>query len=136
VQHDGEVHALGAIDLLSGIVEDGRDLFVAHVEALREDMSVRLATLGATLGSLLIAIGVFVVTALLLSLALAASLVAAGAPWWAALWIITLAAAAVGVGFVFRARTKARTAGRSIAEAADRVRDDVARIESTVSATT
>src|SRR5689334_20547084 len=85
-----DVHALGTIDLMSGIVEDGRDLIGAHIEALRDDMSARLATLGATLASMAIAIGVFVVTAILLSLAVAASLVAIGVPWWIALWMITL----------------------------------------------
>ena len=99
-----EVRALGTIDLMSGIVEDARDLVGAHVEALRDDMSARLATLGATLASMAIAIGVFVVTAVLLSLAVAASLVAIGIPWWIALWIITLVAGAIGVGFVIRAR--------------------------------
>src|ERR1041385_8311026 len=103
-----EVRALGTIDLMSGIVEDARDLVGAHVEALRDDMSARLATLGATLASMAIAIGVFVVTAVLLSLAVAASLVAIGIPWWIALWIITLVAGAIGVGFVIRARAKAR----------------------------
>jgi hypothetical protein len=99
-----DIHALGTIDLMSGIVEDTRDLVGAHVEALRDDMSARLATLGATLASMAIAIGVFVVTAVLLSLAIAASLVAIGTPWWIALWIITLVAGAIGVGFVIRAR--------------------------------
>jgi hypothetical protein len=101
-------HALGTVDLMSGIVEDARDLVGAHVEALRDDMSARLATLGATLASMVIAIGVFVVTAVLLSLAVAASLVAIGTPWWIALWIVTLVAGAIGVGFVMRARAKAR----------------------------
>lgn len=123
-----DVHALGTVDLVSGIVEDARDLVGAHVEALRDDMSARLATLGATLGSMLIAIGVFVVTAVLLSLAVAASLVALGTPWWAALWIVTFSAAAIGVGFLFRTRAKARAAGQSVAEATARVRSDVARI--------
>jgi hypothetical protein len=123
-----DVHALGTVDLVSGIVEDARDLVGAHVEALRDDMSARLATLGATLASMLIAIGVFVVTAVLLSLAIAASLVAIGTPWWIALWIVTLVAGAIGVAFVFRTRAKARAAGQSVAEATARVRSDVARI--------
>jgi len=102
------VRVLGTVELMSGIVEDARDLVGAHVEALRDDMSDRLATLGATLASMLIAIGVFVVTAVLLCLAVAASLVAIGTPWWVALWSVTLAAGAIGVGFVMRARAKAR----------------------------
>jgi hypothetical protein len=100
VETQGDVHALGTIELVAGIVEDGRDLVAAHVDVLREDLSIRLAALG----SLLIAIGVFVVTALLAGLAIAASLVALGAPWWVALWAITLVAASIGVWFGLRAR--------------------------------
>jgi hypothetical protein len=123
-----DVHALGTVDLLSGIVEDTRDLVTAHVEALRDDMSARLATLGATLASMLIAIGVFVVTAVLLSLAIASSLVAIGTPWWIALWIVTLAAGAIAAGFMVRARVKARAVEHSVVAAAARVRSDVAQI--------
>ena len=104
-----DLERTGTIDLVSGLVEDARDLVGAHVEALRDDLSVRIATVAATLGTMLIAIGVFVVTALLLSLAIAASLVALGVPWWMSLWIVTLSAAAIGFWFVLRARSKART---------------------------
>ena len=100
--------ALGTIDLVSGIVDDARDLVGAHVDGLREDISSRLAVLT----SMLIAAGVFVVTALLLGLALAASIVAIGAPWWLALWIVTLVAGAIGFGFVFSARATPKTPRR------------------------
>jgi hypothetical protein len=119
---------LGTVDLISGIVEDARDLVGGHVEALRDDMSARLATLGATLASMLIAIGAFVVTAVLLSVAVAASLVAVGTPWWIALWIVTLAAGAIGVAFIIRARAKARAVELSVVAATARVRSDVAEI--------
>jgi hypothetical protein len=128
------VPAMGTVALVSGIVEDARDLFAAHVEALRDDMSARLATLGATIGSMLIAIGVFVITGLLLCLAVAASLIALGAAPWIALWIVTVLAAAVGVGFVLRARTKARAAGQSVTEAAERARSDVTTISGATAA--
>jgi hypothetical protein len=101
-----DARTLGTIDLVTGIVDDARDLVGAHVEALRDDMSARLVVLTATLTAALIAIGVFMVTALLLSLALAACLVELGAPWWLALWAVTLAAGAVGIAFVIRARAK------------------------------
>jgi hypothetical protein len=125
---DDLVPALGTVALVSGIVEDARDLVAAHVEALRDDISARLATLGATLGLMLIAVGVFVVTGLVLCLAVAASLAALGAPEWLALWLVTLAAAATGVGFVLRARTRARATGQSVEDAAARARRDVTRI--------
>jgi hypothetical protein len=125
---DDPVPALGTVALVSGIVEDARDLVAAHVEALRDDISARLATLGATLGLMLIAVGVFVVTGLVLCLAVAASLAAVGAPWWLALWLVTLAAAATGVGFLLRARTRARATGQSIEDPAARARRDVTKI--------
>jgi cation transport ATPase len=96
-----DVPRLGTIDLVSGIVEDARDLVGAHVDGLREDISSRLTTLT----SMMIAAGVFVVTAMLLGLALAASIVALGAPWWLALWIVTPISGAIGFGFVRRAHT-------------------------------
>lgn len=111
------MRVLGTVELMSGILEDARDLVGAHVEALRDDMSDRLAKLGATFASMLIAIGVFVVTAILLCLAVAASLVAIGTPWWLALWSVTLAAGAIGVGFVMRARAKARAVEHSVVAA-------------------
>lgn len=123
---DDPVPALGTVALVSGIVEDARDLVAAHVEALRDDISARLLTLGATLGWMLIAVGVFVVTGLVLCLAVAASLAAFGAPWWLALWLVTLAAAATGVGFVLRAQ--ARAPGRGVEDAAARARRDVTKI--------
>jgi hypothetical protein len=125
---DDRVPALGTVELVSGIVEDARDLFAAHVEALRDDISARLVTLGATLGAMLVAIAVFAITGVVLCLAIAASLVALGAAWWVALWGVTLASAAIGFGFVLRARTKLRAAGQSVADAAARARSDVTRI--------
>jgi hypothetical protein len=101
-----DLHALGTVELVTGIVDDARDLVEAHVDALRAHMSARLVIVTATLMSALIAVAVFMVTALLLSLALASCLVELGAPWWLALWIVTLVAGAIGVLFVFRARAK------------------------------
>jgi hypothetical protein len=121
-----DVRVLGTVELMSGIVEDARDLVGAHVDALRDDISDRLATLGATLAWTLMAIGVFVVTAILLCLAVAASLVAIGTPWWLALWSVTLVAGAIGVGFVIRAR-KLRAAEPGVAAIA-RMRSDLATI--------
>jgi Putative Actinobacterial Holin-X, holin superfamily III len=128
---DKQVDELGNVDLVSGIVDDARDLIGAHVEVLRDEMTSRLTTLGATLSSMLIAIGVFVVTAIQLGLAIAASIVALGATWWAALWIVTLAAGAIGVGFVVRARTRSRTAGPFASKTAALVREDIADLAAT-----
>ena len=125
---DERVPALGTIALVSGIVEDAGDVVAAHVEALRDEISAQLLTLGATLGSMLIAIGVFVVTGLMLCLAIAASLTALGVAWWVALWLLTLTAAGIGGGFMFRMRSKARAAGQGVAETVARARSDIAKI--------
>ncbi|MCX5745832.1 MAG: hypothetical protein NT062_25430 [Proteobacteria bacterium] len=99
---------LGTIELVSGMVDDARELVGAHVEALREDLATRVAGLGAAMGTMLIAIGVFVVTAILLDLAIATTLVALGLPWWLAMWLVTLVTAGIGTRFLLRARAKAR----------------------------
>lgn len=101
-----DARTLDTIDLVTGIVDDARDLVGAHVEALRTDLSARLVVVTATLTSALIAIGVFMVTALLLSLTLAAGLVEAGAPWWLALASITVVDGVIGTAFVVRARRR------------------------------
>ena len=102
---DGRV---GNIDLLSGIVDDTRELVSANVEILRTEMTSKLSVLGSTLSSSLIAIAVFIVTAILLCMAVAASLIAAGLPGWASLWTVTLIAGAIGYSFVRRAQTASR----------------------------
>ncbi len=104
----------GTLELVSGIVSDTHDLVAAHVEDLGGDIRERLATLGDTLTSVLVAASILIVTALLLGLAIAASLVAVGVPVWIAMWSITLAAAGTGFGFVLRARAKARKPQRPI----------------------
>ncbi len=100
---------VGNIDLLSGIVDDTRELVSANVEILRTEMSSKLSVLGSTLSSSLIAIAVFIVTAILLCLAVAASLIAVGLPAWASLWAVTLIAGAIGYSFVRRAQTASRS---------------------------
>jgi hypothetical protein len=118
----------GVTDLVESIVDDTRALVAAHVEALRDDMTERLATLGAALSSTLLAFSIIIVTALLLGVALAQTLVALGLPTWAAFWIVTVAAAALGAGLVRRAAHKARTTGEAAARAAERIKYDVTRI--------
>jgi hypothetical protein len=99
---------VGNIDLLSGIVDDTRELVAANVEILRVEMTSKLSILGSTLSSSLIAIAVFIVTAILLCLAVAASLVAVGLPAWGSLWAVTLVAGAIGYSFVRRAQFASR----------------------------
>ncbi|HEY0252157.1 MAG TPA: phage holin family protein [Kofleriaceae bacterium] len=99
---------VGNVDLLVGIVEDTRELVSANVDLLRGEMSAKISVLGSTLGQLLIGIGVFVVTATLLCLAIAATLIAVGLPMWIALWIVSALAFATGYTFIKKARATSR----------------------------
>jgi hypothetical protein len=118
----------GVVEIVEAIIDDTRDLVGAHVDALREDMTTRFASLGATLTSTLLAFSITIVTALLAGIAVAMTLIALGLPAWAAFWIVTAAAAGLGVGLVRRALRKARDTGQAAGHAAERVKDDVAWI--------
>jgi hypothetical protein len=113
--HPASVHDDGAVALVEGIVGDVRGLISAHVDALRDDMRDRLAALGATLTSTLFALAVSIVSALLTGLALAATIVVIGLPWWAALWTVAAASGALGLGLVRRVRHSAALTGTDFA---------------------
>lgn len=98
------------MDLVAGIVDDARTLLAAHLEALRGDLGGHLADLGVALRQTLIAISAIIVTTLLLGLALAATLVTLGLPWWAALWLVTAVAATTGLALTLSARRSPRPA--------------------------
>jgi len=118
----------GAIDLVEAVIDDSRALIGAHVDALREDLSERLTGLGAALTSTLLAFSIMIVTALLLGIAIAQTLIAVGLAGWAAYWIVTAAGAVLGLGLARRAKTQARSSGDAAGDAAERVKDDVAWI--------
>ena len=124
----GRDHERGAIDLVEAVIDDTRALIAAHVEALRDDMTQRLTSLGEALTSTLLAFSIMIVTALLLGIALAQTIVALGVPTWAAYWIVTVAGAGLGFAMVLRAKAKARGTGDVAGDAADRIKDDVAWI--------
>ena len=124
----GPQHDRGAIDLVEAVIDDTRALIAAHVEALRDDMTQRLTSLGEALTSTLLAFSIMIVTALLLGIALAQTIVALGVPTWAAYWIVTVAGAGLGFAMVLRAKAKARGTGDVAGDAADRIKDDVAWI--------
>jgi len=126
----------GVVEIVEAIIDDTRDLVSAHVEALRDDMTERFSSLGATLASSLLAFSIMIVTALLLGIALATTLIAIGLPAWAAFWIVTGAAAALGVALVRRTVRKARDTSKVAGHAAERVKDDVAWISDEASRVT
>jgi len=114
--------------LVEDIVDDARELVNAHVDALREDIGGRFATLGATLAATLVAFSMAIVTGLLVGIALALTLVALGLPAWAAFWIVAAATGLAGFALVRRMQRTARNTGRAASEAVDGLERDIAWI--------
>ncbi|MEP6863063.1 MAG: hypothetical protein ABJE66_20725 [Deltaproteobacteria bacterium] len=105
--HDAELP-----DLVAGLVNDMRMLVQLEVASVRSDVGDRLVDLGAAIKSWLIALCVAIVTAVLLGLAIAATLTElVGVPSYVALWIVT----AIAVGSVIRLVYWARVTGRKAA---------------------
>jgi hypothetical protein len=103
-------------DLVAGLVNDMRMLVELEVASVRSDVGDRLVDLGAAIKSWLIALCVAIVTAVLLGLAIAATLTQLGGlPWYAALWIVTAIAVGSVIRLVYWARLTARKAAVSTA---------------------
>jgi len=98
-------------ELVGEILVETRELVSAHIADVRHELGGRLETLGGALRITMIAVGVVVVTAMLLSLSIVATLVALGLSWWAALWLVTgcTTTAAILLLFVAYRRTKTAT---------------------------
>lgn len=126
----------GVVEILDAIIDDTRDLVGAHVEALRDDMTSGLSSLGAALTSSLVAFSIMIVTALLAGIAVAMTLIAFGLPAWGAFWIVTAAAGLLGVALIRRALRKARDTGEAAGQAAERVKNHVGWISDEASRTT
>lgn len=94
------------MSLVSGIIDDARSAVGVHVDALRHEVDDRLAVLGAKLTTMLIALGVLIVAALLCAFSIAISLVASGVPLWVASWSVTAVVAVLAVAAVVHARAK------------------------------
>lgn len=91
-------------DLVAGIVEDSRTLVEAQLGSLRGELRERVADLGTTIRSWLIAFTVAIVTLVMLGLALAASVHALGLGWLGSLWSVTALACLAVIALVYRAR--------------------------------
>lgn len=103
-------------DLVVGVVDDMRDLVEAQVSSLKSDVGDRLVDLGAAIKSWLIALCVAIVTAVLLGLAITATLTQLFfVPWFVSLWIVTAIAVCAVVGLVYRARANGRRTAERVA---------------------
>lgn len=95
-------------DLLSGLVEDARDLAVAHVDGLRLEVREELTNLKRIVLLGAIAIAVFAVGAILVGIAGAQALATyTDLPSWAAYAIVAGVLIVAGIVSVFVARSKA-----------------------------
>lgn len=98
-------------DLIAGVVDDARELVEAQVSSLKADLGDRLVDLGDAIKSWLIAGCVALVTAILIGVALAATLTEiAGLPLFVSLWVVTAIAVGAVAALVYRARTRGRRA--------------------------
>lgn len=106
-----DVHDLELPDLVAGVLTDARELVEAEVGSLREDLGKRLGDLGSAIKSWLFVVCVAIVTAMMLGIALSATLTQVGGlPWWASLWIVTGLAVGIVFALVLRARANGRKA--------------------------
>jgi hypothetical protein len=96
--------------LVSGLFDDARTAVGARVDVVRRELDDRLASLGVRLTTMLTAIAIIIVTAMFCGLSIGATLTALGVPVWAALWAVTLTAAALGGGFICRAKRRSTLA--------------------------
>jgi hypothetical protein len=94
----------GAVALVTGIVDDARALLDAQLVAVREDLAASLHRISVSVRASLIALAALVVAAIALGAAVGASLMAVGLPAWAATWLLTGIAGAIGGVLAARAR--------------------------------
>jgi hypothetical protein len=109
-----DVRDLELPDLVVGVITDARELVEAEVGSLRRDLGERLGDLGNAIKSWLFVVCVAIVTAMLLGIAIAATLTqVAGLPWFVSLWIVTALAIGSVAALVFRARAHGRRAAEA-----------------------
>jgi hypothetical protein len=94
--------------LISGVLQDARDLAVAEVDKLKAEavMQVKSAGEGAKYGGAGLWLMMIAVT--MLSVAIAAGLAAAGLAWWGALGLVAITYGGVGAGLVKLAQERRR----------------------------
>jgi Flp pilus assembly protein TadB len=113
--------------LVGGIVTDARDLASAHLEQIRRESKESVEDLGDSLRAAALTAAAMVVTLVAVSHALAITLVALGAPPWAAYWGVAVLAGAVALLMIRRARARTRVdrgrPGAALERAASDARD-------------
>lgn len=92
--------------LISGMLQDARDLAVAEVDKLKAEaiMQVRSVGEGAKYGGA--GLVLLTMAVLMLGVAIACGLAAAGLAWWLALGIVAIAYGGIGAALLKRAQSQ------------------------------
>ncbi|HEY6173125.1 MAG TPA: phage holin family protein [Kofleriaceae bacterium] len=117
--------------LISGVLSDARDLAVAEVDKLKAEAIVKAKDVGSEIRMASIGLLILTVAAILLGVALALALGAAGVPAWLAFAIVAVVCAIVGIVFLKRYvldnADRAATAATHTADQISRGLDEVGR---------
>lgn len=98
----GKAEHQEADGLISGVLHDARDLAVAEVDKLRAEAIVKARDVGQEIRLVSIGLLILTVAAILLGVAIALLLAAAGVPAWMAFAIVAVACAITGIVFLKR----------------------------------
>jgi hypothetical protein len=93
------------VELITGVLNDARDLAVAEVDKLKAEATTKVKDVGEELKIASVGLLILTVAAIMLGVALSLGLTALGVPGWAGFGIVAVVFAATGVLFLKQRRT-------------------------------